>query len=223
MAEQMWIVHDGSAAIPKRVWDQEIYAYCKGDLGIAHGRAETFRWTSVEKYRLVDNPAGVGDIASTEKGSGARYNAGKPPYELIPLTMVSAFFGTDSPTVRALRNLGAWQAGGTADLLLEALRELGDDGWEQCAEVFDYGRGKYAEWNWAKGMAWSVPLACAARHLVALVRGEHLDPESGLPHRGHVFCNLVMLYVFHVTFPSGDDRPSAGLLSTIPTHNEDNI
>lgn len=85
------------------------------------------------------------------------------------------------------------------------------DWWTDCALVFDYGRKKYAEWNWAKGMAWSIPLACAVRHLLAILRGEENDPESGLPHRGHVACNLVMLAQYEATYHEGDDRPTKWL------------
>jgi hypothetical protein len=83
-----------------------------------------------------------------------------------------------------------------------------DDPWMDCAAVFDYGRKKYATWNWAKGMPWSVPMACAVRHCLAILRGEENDPESGLPHRGHVACNLVMLAQYEHTYLEGDDRPS---------------
>lgn len=82
---------------------------------------------------------------------------------------------------------------------------------EDCARVFDYGRNKYAAWNWAKGMDWSIPYACALRHLSAWFRGEDNDPESGLPHLGHVMCNLVMLSTYARTFPEGDNRPKEWL------------
>ena len=78
---------------------------------------------------------------------------------------------------------------------------------EDCARVFDYGRKKYAAWNWAKGMQWMVPFGCLLRHLYAWARGEDNDPESGLPHLGHAMCNLVMLTTFARTYPEGDDRP----------------
>ena len=113
----------------------------------------------------------VGDITSDERGTGARFNSGKPSFDLIPLAAL-----------------------------------------EDCAKVFDYGRRKYADWNWAKGMAWSVPLGCILRHLAAWQRGEDTDAESGLPHLGHIMCNLVMLSTYDRTFREGDDRAKKWLL-----------
>jgi hypothetical protein len=112
----------------------------------------------------------VGDIESNLRGSGARFNAGKPAMELIPL-----------------------------------------GGLEPAARVFEYGAKKYAAWNWAKGMPWSVVVGCMMRHLAAMQRGEDLDPESGLPHVGHLLCNALMLATFRETFPEGNDFGSEHL------------
>jgi Domain of unknown function (DUF5664) len=79
--------------------------------------------------------------------------------------------------------------------------------WRDCAEVFDYGRQKYAEWNWLKGMPWSEVINSCARHLLSMIEGEPTDAESGLPHAGHAMCNLVMLLQYAETYPEGDDRP----------------
>lgn len=162
---------------------------------------------------LSPDRGGIGDIKSAVAGSGARYNAGKPPFELIPLRMLAASFPAHEPATVALNNLGRWQEGGTRQDLLNALCALGVDGWEECAQVFDYGRAKYAAWNWAKGMPWSVPLACAVRHLRSMLAGQETDPESGWSHRGHVFCNVVMLWTYHDTYQDGDDRPGLGMLT----------
>lgn len=113
---------------------------------------------------------GIGDVNSTEKGSGARYNSGKPDLTLIPLIT------------------------------------LYDE-----AKVWEYGAKKYARNNWQKGMNWSVPLACALRHLAKFQAGEDLDEETGLPHIAHAMCNLRMLTLYAKTFPEGDDRDSAWL------------
>lgn len=114
---------------------------------------------------------GIGDVNSNAKGSGARFNAGKPDYSLIPMHTL-----------------------------------------EDEARVWMYGAQKYAAWNWAKGMPWSVPFACAMRHLAAWQRGEDTDPESGLPHLAHVMCNLRMLTLYSKTYPEGDDRPPKELM-----------
>lgn len=108
----------------------------------------------------------IGDVSSEARGTGARFNDGKVPLDLIPLSALI-----------------------------------------ECARVFDYGRRKYAAWNWAKGMDWSVPYGCLLRHMAAWFDGEDNDPESGLPHLGHAMCNLVMLSTFARTFREGDDRP----------------
>ncbi len=82
---------------------------------------------------------------------------------------------------------------------------------EDEARVWMHGKAKYAAWNWAKGMPWSVPLACALRHVAAFQRGEDIDPESGLPHLAHAMCNLRMLTLFSRTYVEGDDRPKEWL------------
>lgn len=114
---------------------------------------------------------GIGDINSTAKGSGARYNSGKADFSLIPLSTL-----------------------------------------EDEARVWEYGTRKYNAWNWAKGMPWSVPYACAMRHLSAWQRGEEIDPESNLPHLAHVMCNIRMLILYAKTYPEGDDRPPRELM-----------
>ena len=120
--------------------------------------------------RSSSGVGGVGDLLSQEKGSGARFNAGKPDFALIPMCTL-----------------------------------------EDEARVWEYGRAKYAAWNWTKGMAWSIPFACAMRHMAAWQRGEECDPESGLPHLAHAMCNLRMLTLYAQTYQVGDDRPAKEL------------
>ena len=102
---------------------------------------------------------------------------------------------------------GARYNDGKADISLIPLCTLEDE-----ARVWMYGKQKYAAWNWAKGMNWSVPLACAMRHIAAWQRGEELDAESGLPHLAHAMCNLRMLTLYSKTYPEGDDRPPKDLM-----------
>lgn len=233
--------------------DGDIIAYRVVKPTLFHGRERVDGEfpAMAEPLRFVE---GIGDINSTAKGSGARYNTGKPALELIPLSIIVPFYncenaveGAQDRALRALDALGMFQA--RKGNVYEVLRELGDH-WDGCAQVFDYGRKKYSkrgdctcsasnavrlslknssnahsptcgvhrvnlksgEWNWAKGMAWSIPIGCAARHLMAIIRGETTDSESGKPHEWHVYCNVVMLLTYDSTFAEGDDRPAAGLL-----------
>jgi hypothetical protein len=156
----------------------------------------------------------LGDLNSTAKGTGARANAGKPDHSLLALRALGSSVLHARPDCiygSALYHLGSFQCDHDRRHLLAALHVLGDH-WDDCAKVFTYGKAKYAAWNWAKGMPWSVPLACASRHLMALVRGEALDPESNQTHEGHVFCNVVMLLIYCGVYPEGNDLPPVGLL-----------
>jgi hypothetical protein len=98
---------------------------------------------------------------------------------------------------------GARANGGKTEFHLVPLNLL-----EGTAQVFMYGREKYAEWNWAKGMAWTIPYDCAQRHLSAwFFEREEADKESGLHHIDHAICNLLMLRHYLSYYPEGDDRP----------------
>lgn len=158
----------------------------------------------------MESTQNVGDVNSTARGSGARFNAGKPPLDLLPLSILCDYFDwyedKDEEAVAVLKCLATWQRFGDTDTLIRALIIM-EEPIETAAHVFQYGAKKYAAWNWAKGMAWSIPLGCAARHLNCMIHGEVNDPESGLPHAGHVSCNIMMLLTFIKTFPEGDDRP----------------
>lgn len=169
-----------------------------------------------EPANALATVAGVGDINSQERGSGARYNGGKPDFSLIPLTLIAKAWQSIRPNsvyAKALWELGMFQETHRTSWLYEMVHTLGEDGWEECAHVFDYGKRKYAAWNWAKGMPWSVPLASCARHLFKmLVYEEMVDDESGLPHRGHIFCNVVMLLTYSASYVEGNDLPPKGTL-----------
>lgn len=164
---------------------------------------------------VLEAMSGVGDINSDAKGSGARFNTGKPTLELIPLSIIVPYFHNDDTltdaqqrALRALDALGMFQAreGG----VYEVLRELGDH-WDGCAAVFEM-TPEFSDWKWTKGLKWSVPIGRAARHLMAIIRGETTNPESCLSHVAHVYCNVVMLLTYAGTFTQGDDRPTKGML-----------
>lgn len=173
----------------------------------------------------MDESKGVGDVHSTAKGSGARFNNGKAPLSLIPLRFIAESYRSsdlykDEPTmqwVHVLDTLGEFQEVQDRALLYRALAMLGprDVVWRETGFVFAYGKEKYCAWNWAKGMEWAIPLECAARHLVQMIEGEWSDTESQLPHRGHVGCNLVMLLHYQTTFPEGNNLPPTELFHAV--------
>jgi hypothetical protein len=153
----------------------------------------------------------IGDVNSNERGSGARYNDGKLDLTLLPpvcwgLIGDSQFLGMEEFGYRSeLEQLIRFWEGDTDEIYslmdcLEAEELMG------AARVFAYGAKKYAPWNWAKGMPWSVPMGCYLRHMLTAHPHEP-DPESGLSHRDHAVCNLVMLAHFATLCRDMDDRP----------------
>ena len=76
---------------------------------------------------------------------------------------------------------------------------------EGLAAVLTFGAKKYAAHNWRGGLSYSRLIAALLRHTFAIVRGERLDPESGLPHINHVGCCWMFLSNMMVTRPDMDD------------------
>lgn len=79
---------------------------------------------------------------------------------------------------------------------------------EGIANVMGAGAKKYAPHNWQKGMAWSKVIACLLRHIFALMRGEDLDKETGLPHVDHIGANAMFLCNYYRNHKALDDRYS---------------
>jgi Domain of unknown function (DUF5664) len=77
---------------------------------------------------------------------------------------------------------------------------------EAIAQVLTFGVEKYAAWNWAGGFKWSRIIGSLMRHLFAFLRGEKLDPETGLPHTWHLGANVFFLIWHEMYRPDLDDR-----------------
>ena len=77
---------------------------------------------------------------------------------------------------------------------------------EGLAQVLGFGAKKYAANNWRKGLVYSRLIGAMLRHLFAIMRGEDVDPESGLPHIDHLGCCWMFLSHFMKTRPDLDDR-----------------
>lgn len=64
---------------------------------------------------------------------------------------------------------------------------------EGLAAVLTFGAQKYAAHNWREGISNSRLIAALLRHTFSILRGEYVDPESGLPHIDHVGCCWMFL------------------------------
>lgn len=82
---------------------------------------------------------------------------------------------------------------------------------EGMVRVLEFGKKKYAAWNFAegKGLGKVRLISAALRHLFSYLRGEDNDPESGLSHVYHAQCCLLFLAYYNLKpdiYP--DDRPT---------------
>tara|TARA_R100001086_G_scaffold249569_2_gene189766 strand:+ start:42 stop:380 length:339 start_codon:yes stop_codon:yes gene_type:complete len=77
---------------------------------------------------------------------------------------------------------------------------------EAEARVWAMGAKKYGDFNWQKGMPWMTVVASLFRHLVAIMKGEDVDPESGELHAAHIKCNASMLIYYYYYYKKGDNR-----------------
>lgn len=80
-------------------------------------------------------------------------------------------------------------------------------------EVLAYGAKKYTtetdsgDDNWRRpGFSWRRLLGSSLRHLLAFMRGEDKDPESGLSHLAHLACNAMFLLEHQIHNLGADDR-----------------
>jgi hypothetical protein len=90
----------------------------------------------------------------------------------------------------------------TEKLPLDLLDPLALEG---LAAVLQFGAKKYASHNWRGGISWSRLIAALLRHSFAILRGEYVDPESGLPHIDHVGCCWMFASNLMKTRPDLDD------------------
>lgn len=65
---------------------------------------------------------------------------------------------------------------------------------EHVCKVFEGGAVKYkAPFTYRQGIDMSKLFAACMRHLVAIQRGERVDPESGQLHASHIAANGLMM------------------------------
>jgi hypothetical protein len=76
---------------------------------------------------------------------------------------------------------------------------------EQIGHVLAFGARKYAAHNWRGGIQMSRLLGAGLRHLLARLRGEKYDIESGLPHLAHLGCCVMFALWMDEFRPDMDD------------------
>jgi hypothetical protein len=63
---------------------------------------------------------------------------------------------------------------------------------EEVVKVLEYGAKKYSRDNWKKVTPENRYIKAAFRHLIAYVKGEEIDNESGLNHLAHCVASLLI-------------------------------
>jgi hypothetical protein len=86
---------------------------------------------------------------------------------------------------------------------------------EDMVRVLEFGAQKYSRHNWKNGLYASSILDSLLRHVAALIGGQFLDPESGLPHHGHIQCNAMFLEYILKNKPEFVDIPFTDVESLI--------
>lgn len=84
---------------------------------------------------------------------------------------------------------------------------------EEIIKVMKFGEVKYARGNFASstGLSYTRLLNALVRHTFSFMRGEDLDPESGLHHMAHAGCCVLFILHYIVNpgkYTSNDDRGS---------------
>lgn len=74
------------------------------------------------------------------------------------------------------------------------LANLPPEGMRAVARVQAYGHRKYGDFNnYRKGLEISRNASCAMRHIMAVMDGEDIDPESGEHHFAHAATRLMFV------------------------------
>jgi hypothetical protein len=74
------------------------------------------------------------------------------------------------------------------------------------AEAFAYGAKKYNRFNYKNGLDYTRLTDSLMRHTLAFLKGEDIDPESGLHHTKLMLANTAMLEFMRLHKPEHDDR-----------------
>lgn len=81
----------------------------------------------------------------------------------------------------------------------------------EVAGVFEHGASKYGSYNWrVAGIKLNTYTGGIMRHLLAIMDGQDVDPESGLPHLAHIAAGALIALDAGSLGKLTDDRVSPG-------------
>lgn len=84
------------------------------------------------------------------------------------------------------------------------------------AQVMALGAKKYGPFNWrSNAVKQTVYLEAALRHILSVLDGEDVDPESGQPHEAHAMACMAILLDAKSTGNLIDDRPTKGVFGRL--------
>lgn len=63
----------------------------------------------------------------------------------------------------------------------------------ELAHLQEIGDEKHQDHHWTNGVSVSKMVDAIKRHVAAIERGEHIDPDTGLPHATAIGCNAMYL------------------------------
>ncbi len=129
-----------------------------------------------------------------------KYDQSKLPWDLLPFKATEGMLRVLKYGARKYTVCGA--CGGK---VYTNPRLDGDTDTEQCPKCKSINLIS-GEHNWRKGFKWTRLIAASFRHLVAIAKGEDIDPESGLPHVDHLACCVAFLSEHHSDKLGQDDR-----------------
>lgn len=78
-------------------------------------------------------------------------------------------------------------------------------------DVTTQGSKKYEPRNWERGMAWSIMVGCALRHLMRFCMGQRYDPETGCHELAMVAWNALALMSYDLRKIGTNDLPKTNV------------
>ncbi len=137
----------------------------------------------------------------------ARFNDGKPQLSYVDFSLWFELPWDDvDPELKRLMNLASNlcfleektpQHDNALKMLQRYALRYDPNGWDHMVKVLEYGAEKYERNNWRKPGDKCKIIDSLLRHLKCMARDEYTDADSGLPHIGHVLCN-VMFYTYQL-------------------------